>query len=129
MQTNWIGLQEGAEGQKSMKLHDWLVSRQRYWGTPIPMIHCSTCGCLPVPEEHLPVLLPTQDIDLTKKGDEGKVLENISEFVNCVCPNCQGIARRETDTLDTFVDSSWYFLRFLDPRNAERCVKRAYTLA
>ncbi|XP_054734388.1 leucine--tRNA ligase, mitochondrial-like [Anastrepha obliqua] len=90
----------------SSKLQDWLISRQRYWGTPIPIIHCNKCGAVPVPEEQLPVVLP-----------EKKVLEEQREdALRCTCPNCGGTdAQRETDTMDTFVDSSWYYLRFLDP--------------
>lgn len=96
------------------KLRDWLISRQRYWGTPIPIIHCDSCGTVPVPEEDLPVLLP--DIqDIPKKG--GNPLEHISDFVNVKCPSCGHDAKRETDTMDTFIDSSWYYFRYLDSKN------------
>jgi leucyl-tRNA synthetase len=97
----------------SYKIKDWNVSRQRYWGTPIPMIHCQNCGIVPVPYEDLPVLLP-KDVNFTGHGNP---LEQSESFVNTTCPKCGAKARRETDTMDTFFDSSWYFLRFTDPKN------------
>ncbi|MEX2263496.1 MAG: leucine--tRNA ligase [Bryobacteraceae bacterium] len=97
------------------RLKDWGVSRQRYWGTPIPVIHCERCGVVPVPEADLPVVLPI-DVNITGRGRSP--LEDVPEFVNVQCPKCEGAARRETDTMDTFVDSSWYFYRYCDPRNA-----------
>ncbi|KAJ9642651.1 hypothetical protein H2204_002299 [Knufia peltigerae] len=104
-----------AEPFETWKLRDWLVSRQRYWGTPIPIVHCPSCGIVPVPEEDLPVVLPP--LVSSVKGQPGNPLDKIEEWVNCVCPKCQKPARRETDTMDTFVDSSWYFIRFPDPQN------------
>lgn len=97
------------------RLKDWLISRQRYWGTPIPMIHCEKCGVVPVPEKDLPVLLPKNVKDYQPKGKS--VLAGVPEFINTTCPQCSGKALRDPDTMDTFVDSSWYFLRYTDPKN------------
>jgi len=96
------------------RMRDWLISRQRYWGTPIPIIHCPECGEIPVPESDLPVLLPELD-DFTPDGSGRSPLSRVSEFVNTTCPNCEGPARRETDTMGGFACSSWYFLRFTSP--------------
>ncbi len=96
------------------KIRDWSVSRQRYWGVPIPMIHCATCGAVPVPESDLPVLLP-KDVDYRPKGKPP--LASSEKFMNVKCPKCGGEARRDPETLDTFVDSSWYYLRYTDPKN------------
>lgn len=98
------------------KIRPWLISRQRYWGTPIPMIHCDSCGVVAVPEKDLPVTLPT-DIEF----GQGNPLETSETFLNVNCPQCGEPARRETDTMDTFVDSSWYFLRYIDALNDEIC--------
>jgi leucyl-tRNA synthetase len=105
-----------AEGTVQFRLKDWGISRQRYWGTPIPMIHCETDGIVPVPFDQLPVVLPTIT-EFSGRGDSP--LAHVPEFVNVTCPKCGRPARRETDTMDTFVDSSWYFYRFADPRNDE----------
>ncbi len=104
--------------KKTYRLRDWIVSRQRYWGVPIPMIHCDKCGIVPVAEEQLPVLLPETD-DYLPEGTGKSPLAKVASFVNVSCPSCGGEARRETDTLDTFVDSSWYYHRYIDPKNTE----------
>jgi len=96
------------------KLRDWGISRQRYWGTPVPMIHCSECGIVPVPDDQLPVVLP-KGVSLKVEG--GSPLDHVPEFVNVSCPRCGGAARRDTDTMDTFVDSNWYYFRYCDPHN------------
>jgi len=128
----WSGLESGAamakmithaetgglgRGETQYRLKDWGISRQRYWGTPIPIIHCEVDGAVGVPYEDLPVLLP-QVSTFSGRGDSP--LAHVPSFVNVACPKCGRPARRETDTMDTFVDSSWYFLRFCDPRNSEQ---------
>ena len=104
-------------GTTNYRLRDWLISRQRYWGAPIPMIYCEDCGWVPEKEENLPVMLPT-DVEFTGKGESP--LATSKSFAEAVCPKCGKKARREMDTMDTFLDSSWYFLRYTDPKNTEQ---------
>ena len=109
------------KGKTYFRLKDWGVSRQRYWGTPIPMIYCADCGVVPVPENELPVVLP-RNVTLTGQGRAA--LATVPEFVHVKCPKCGGEARRETDTMDTFVDSSWYFYRYTDPNISSAPIDR-----
>ena len=111
------------EGERAInyRLRDWGVSRQRYWGCPIPVIHCNACGIVPVPEKDLPVVLP-EDVDFDKPGNP---LDRHPTWKNVACPECGAAARRETDTFDTFFESSWYFARFCSPEVADQAFRRA----
>jgi leucyl-tRNA synthetase len=122
--TEWMESEGIGVGRVNFRLRDWLVSRQRYWGTPIPIIHCPSCGIVPVPVEQLPVVLP--DVEHYKPGADGKSpLSLIADFVNTTCPTCGGPAERETDTMAGSVDSSWYFLRFTSPQDQTAAWDRA----
>ncbi len=112
-----------ARRKVNYKLRDWLISRQRYWGVPIPIVHCERCGTVPVPVEELPVLLPELE-DFHPTGDGQSPLARDPAFVETACPSCGGPGRRETDTMDTFVCSSWYHLRYASPRYAEAAFER-----
>ena len=124
----WLEEQGLGRSKVTYKMRDWLISRQRYWGAPIPVIHCAEHGAVPVPEDQLPVLLPTVE-DYAPKGDGKSVLAADESWVATECPVCHGPARRETDTMDGYACSSWYLLRYADPRNAEQAwdpAKAAY---
>jgi leucyl-tRNA synthetase len=120
--VEWLAAEGRGSAAVNYRLRDWLVSRQRYWGAPIPVVYCEQCGIVPVPEEQLPVELPEVD-DYAPQGLSP--LAAAEDWVATECPRCSAPARRETDTMDTFVDSSWYFIRYLDPRNGEAAWDRA----
>ncbi|MCF8240548.1 MAG: leucine--tRNA ligase [Melioribacteraceae bacterium] len=110
--SDWLEEKSLGNRKTNFRLRDWLISRQRYWGTPIPVVYCDKCGEVPIPEDQLPVTLP---YDVNIKSDGGSPLAKNEEFINTACPQCGGAAKRDADTMDTFVDSSWYYLRYLNP--------------
>ena len=119
--TDWLEEKNLGKYAVNYKLHDWVFSRQRYWGEPIPIIHCEKCGTVPVPEEQLPVTLPeVEKYEPTGTGESP--LANINEWVNTICPECGGAAKRETNTMPQWAGSSWYYLRYADPQNDEKLI-------
>ncbi len=115
----WLEQEQTGRSKTTYKMRDWLISRQRYWGAPIPVIHCPDHGAVAVPDDQLPVVLPDID-DFKPKGGAMSALASVDEWVNTTCPTCSGPAKRETDTLDGYACSSWYFLRYIDPFNTEQ---------
>lgn len=121
---DWLESEKKGYKSVNFRLRDWLISRQRYWGTPIPMVYCEKCGWVPEKEENLPILLP-EDVEFTGKGESP--LATSKSFGDCKCPKCGNAAKRELDTMDTFLDSSWYFLRYCDSNNAEAAFSKEKT--
>ncbi|MBQ7144613.1 MAG: leucine--tRNA ligase [Oscillospiraceae bacterium] len=122
--TKWLAEQGIGEAKVNFKLRDWVFSRQRYWGEPIPMVFCPQCGWVPLPESELPLVLP--NVESYEPTDDGESpLSKMTDWVNCDCPNCGGPAKRETDTMPQWAGSSWYFLRYMDPHNDKEAVSRA----
>ena len=121
--TKWLEEQKIGEAKVNFKLRDWVFSRQRYWGEPIPMIYCEKCGWQPVPEDQLPLLLP--EVESYEPTDDGESpISKMTDWVNTTCPCCGGAAKRETDTMPQWAGSSWYFLRYMDPHNADALVSK-----
>jgi leucyl-tRNA synthetase len=120
--VEWAAENQSGVPRVQYRLRDWLLSRQRYWGCPIPLVHCEKCGIVAVPDQQLPVELP-MDVEFT--GEGGSPLQRDTNWLNTACPKCDGTARRETDTMDTFIDSSWYFLRYCDASNPDAAFSRA----
>ena len=122
--TKWLSEQGIGEAKVNFKLRDWVFSRQRYWGEPIPMVSCPQCGWVPLPESELPLVLP--NVESYEPTDDGESpLSKMTDWVNCDCPNCGGPAKRETDTMPQWAGSSWYFLRYMDPHNDKEAVSKA----
>jgi len=121
----WAEANQAGKKRIQFRLRDWLISRQRYWGCPIPLVHCPKCGIVPVGEKALPVILPIEGVELT--GEGGSPLARCQSWLNVNCPTCGTPAKRETDTMDTFIDSSWYYIRYADAKNPNQCwdVKKA----
>ena len=120
----WLAERKLGEAKKNFKLRDWVFSRQRYWGEPIPIVHCPKCGMVPLKESDLPLLLPdVENYELTDDGESP--LAAITDWVNTTCPCCGGPARRETDTMPQWAGSSWYYLRYTDPKNDEALASKA----
>ncbi|HIK55113.1 MAG TPA: leucine--tRNA ligase [Synechococcales cyanobacterium M55_K2018_004] len=117
----WLEANGKGKGTANYKLRDWLISRQRYWGCPIPVVHCPRCGTVPVPDDQLPVLLP-EDVEFSGRGPSP--LAKLDQWINVPCPTCGTAAKRETDTMDTFICSSWYYLRYTDARNDKQAFSR-----
>ena len=114
--TKWLEEKVIGEGKVNYKLRDWVFSRQRYWGEPIPIVHCPKCGTVPLPESELPLVLP--EVESYEPTDDGESpLAPMTDWVSCKCPKCGGDAKRETDTMPQWAGSSWYFLRYMDPHN------------